>query len=85
MADLVFSRRFTAGEEIFRMGGSARNADIIERGKVQVSAIRDGQKVVIAELGKGEIFGEMSMIDDTPRPVTVIEDAEVIVMRRSRF
>jgi len=87
MAEMVFARRFTAGEEIFRLGDSARNAYIIERGKVEVSATRDGRKVVIAELGKGEIFGEMSMIDDAPRSatVTVIEDTEVIVIRRSRF
>ena len=87
MPQMIFSRRFAAGEEIFRMGNRGRNAYIIERGKVAISATREGENVFSAELGKGEIFGEMSMIDDAPRSATAtaIEDTEVIVIQRSRF
>ncbi len=87
MPEKIFSRRFAAGEEIFRMGDRGRNAYIIEHGNVEVSATRDGENVVIAELGKGEIFGEMSMIDDAPRsaPVTATEDTEVVVIERARW
>ncbi len=87
MPEKIFSRRFAAGEEIFRMGDRGRNAYIIEHGNVEVSATRDGENVVIAELGKGEIFGEMSMIDDAPRSATVTatEDTEVVVIQRSWF
>ncbi len=48
---------------------------------------RDGAVVVIAALGEGEIFGEMSMIDDAPRSATVTAtaDTEVLVIQRSRF
>ena len=63
----AISRRFAAGEEIFRVGDPAHNAYIIERGNVEVSTTRVGEKTVIAELGNAEIFGEMSMIDDAPR------------------
>ncbi len=87
MPEMVFSKRFAAGEEIFRIGDHGRNAYIIERGSVEVSVTRDGAVVVIAALGEGEIFGEMSMIDDAPRSATVtaIEDIEVLVIQRSRF
>ena len=87
MPEMIFSKRFAAGEEIFRMGDCGRNAYVIERGNVKVSAWRDGENVVIAELGKGEIFGEMSMIDDAPRSATITatEDTEVFVIQRSRF
>ena len=56
-------------------------------GKVEVSVTRDGAVVVIAALGEGEIFGEMSMIDDAPRSATVTAtaDTEVVVIQRSRF
>ena len=87
MPEMIFSKRFAGGEEIFRMGDRGRNAYIIERGRVEVSVTRDGENVIIAELGKGEIFGEMSMIDDAPRSATVTatEDTEVVVIQRSRF
>ena len=83
----AISRRFAAGGEIFRMGDPAHNAYIIERGNVEVSTTRVGEKTVIAELGNGEIFGEMSMIDDAPRSATVTatEDTQVIVIDRARF
>ena len=57
MPEMIFSKRFAAGEEIFRTGDRGRNAYIIERGKVEVSVTRDGAVVVIAALGEGEIFG----------------------------
>ena len=87
MPEMIFSRRFAAGEDIFRMGDLGRNAYIIERGKVEISVTRDGENVVIAECGKGEIFGEMSMIDDAPRSATATatEDTEVVVIKRSRL
>jgi len=52
-----------------------------------VSIPKNGDNVIIAELGDGEIFGEMSMIDDAPRSATVIAkvETEVIEIQRSRF
>ncbi len=87
MPETVFSRRYAADEVIFRNGDRGRNAYIIEAGRVEVSVERNGENVVIAELGVGEIFGEMSMIDDAPRSATVtaLEDTEVVVIQRWRL
>ena len=87
MPEMISSKTFAAGEEIFRIGDRGRNAYFIESGSVEVSILRDGEPFVIAELGVGEIFGEMSMIDDAPRSATVtaMEDTEVIEIQRSHF
>ncbi len=87
MPELIASKMFAAGEEIFRIGDRGRNAYFIESGSVEVSILRDGEPFVIAELGVGEIFGEMSMIDDAPRSATVTakEDTEVIEIQHSHF
>jgi len=87
MSERISSKRFAAGEEIFRIGDRGHNAYFIESGSVEVSILRDGGPITIAELGVGEIFGEMSMIDDAPRSATVTarEDTEVIEIQRSHF
>ena len=87
MPENIFIQKFSPGEEILRIGDQGRNAFFIENGRVEVYIIKNGKKLVIAELGAGEIFGEMSMIDDAPRSasVTAKVKTEVIVMERSRF
>jgi len=69
MAEMIFSRKYAAGEVIFRVGEDGRDAYVIESGRVQVTLPGgdgdDGDEVVIAELGPGEIFGEMP---SPPRP-----------------
>jgi len=86
MSKSVYSTQFAAGEEIFRSGDRGHNAYFIESGSVEVSIEKKGEKIVVAELEAGEIFGEMSMIDDAPRSATVtaLVDTEVIVIERSR-
>ena len=87
MPEFISSRTFAAGEEIFRIGDRGRHAYFIESGKVEISIPKNCDEVVIAELGIGEIFGEMSMIDDAPRSATVTTtvETEVIEIQRSRF
>lgn len=69
------------------MSDRGRNAYIIENGNVEVSTPRDGENLVIAEFGKGEIFGKMSMIDDAPRSATMTatEDPDLCVSLGSWF
>lgn len=87
MAQTVYSMTAPAGEVIFRQGEDGSVAYIIERGRVEISIEQDGRKLVVAELGDGEIFGEMSIIDDAPRSATVtaIEETELVVVQRARF
>lgn len=87
MPEKVFSKTYQAGDVIFHRGDRGEHALFIERGAVDVVIDKDGAEVVIAKLGKGEIVGEMSMIDDAPRSADVVatEETEVIVIQRSRF
>ncbi len=63
--------QFDPGETIIREGDVGESAYLIENGTVEVSRSRDDGKVILAALGAGEIFGEMSMIDDCPRGATI--------------
>lgn len=60
-------RKFAEHEVIFQEGDDGDCAYLIETGRVLVYLVKDGQEIPLKVLGRGEIFGEMSMIDHSPR------------------
>lgn len=82
-----YKKFFQAGEIIFREGDAAYCAYIIKSGSVEISAIGDDKKVVLAELSKGELFGEMAIIDDSPRwaTATALDDVVLTLITRDAF
>jgi len=60
-----------AGEVIFKEGSHGDAVYILSSGKVEISKIVEGKKIVFGILGPGEIFGEMSYLDPAPRSATV--------------
>lgn len=79
--------RFKAGDVIIRENDEGEAAYIIERGRVKVTREIDGREIRLAELGPGEPFGEMSMIDEKPRSATVtaLEDIVAREVHRETF
>ncbi|MBY0431915.1 MAG: Crp/Fnr family transcriptional regulator [Rhodospirillales bacterium] len=59
-----------AGTRIFLQGDQADAAYIIESGLVELLHDQGDDSTVIGLLGRGEIFGEMGLIDKQPRSVT---------------
>jgi CRP-like cAMP-binding protein len=75
-----------AGSRIFEAGTAAEGLYIVLSGKVHIIDERaDG--VVVAELGAGEFFGELSMLLDTvhKRSAVAIEETELLVLPRESF
>jgi len=60
--------RFGRGEVIFREGEPAQRLFLIDSGKVKLSiSSTAGQELLIGLLGRGQIFGELAVIDRGPR------------------
>lgn len=65
-------RRISAGAVVFREGETAENAYIVESGAIDIVRRAGADRIVLARLGPGEIFGEMALIDGSPRSATAI-------------
>jgi CRP/FNR family transcriptional regulator, cyclic AMP receptor protein len=71
VARLCTSCEYKAGEILFREGDPANAMYLILDGEVVMSiATRAGQEVVLATLRRGEFFGELAMLDGSPRSAT---------------
>jgi CRP/FNR family cyclic AMP-dependent transcriptional regulator len=82
-------QRYGKSEIIFEQGSTGTEMYLIHRGKVLLSVRQDEtQHVPLAVLNPGDFFGEMALVDDSPRSATasaVEDDTQLIVMDRSRF
>jgi len=79
--------RYKAGEVIFKEGDRSLEAYRILKGKVHITIRDDSKPVILAQLGEGDIFGEMGMVDDRPRSAAAhcVADTECELMTRSDF
>jgi len=74
-------KRFAAGEVIMRQGDTSDALHVITRGRVRVERAQASEPpLVLAELGVGEVVGEMGLLDLAPRSATVtaLEDTETL-------
>ena len=81
-------REFETGAALFRVGDQGNALYLVESGRVCISLTdTDGQRLTLAELGPGDFFGEMSVIDGWPRSAdaTVEETARLAVVEREEF
>lgn len=78
-------RNFAAGQTIFVEGDPGIDMILIESGRVEVSIISAaGRKSAIAQMGPGEVLGEIAALDGGPRSATVEAVSEVTGLVLSR-
>ncbi|GAC1588247.1 MAG: hypothetical protein NVS3B20_16210 [Polyangiales bacterium] len=63
---------FEPGELLIRSGETSTGLYLIASGRVDVTTTEDGEKLVIASLGPGEVVGEVGMILRRPSVADVI-------------
>ena len=75
-------KKIKAGTTLIHENSNSRKMFILKSGKVRVFKSHIGQKVTIATLGPGEVFGELSFFDAEPRSASVetVTDCEAIVI-----
>lgn len=64
---------FKPNQIIFKAGDPGVNMQLVLEGKVQTYITDDdGNKVVVGEIEKGEMFGELSLLDNEPRSASAV-------------
>ena len=73
---------------LFHAGDVGDAMYVIERGKVRICVrAADGHEVTLTELGRGDFFGEMALLDGQQRSANAViaEDARLAVLSREHF
>jgi len=85
LASVIDSKTVGAGQIIFNAGEFGDALYIVRSGEVELS-VKDtaGQKIVLTNVDKHEIFGELSMLDERPRSATALAltDSELLLLDR---
>ena len=88
LCHLLESLDCEAGAFLFRAGDQGDAMYLIERGKVRICVqATDGRQMTLAELDRGDFFGEMALLDGQRRSADalVAEDARLAVLSREHF
>ena len=75
---------FEPDEVIFKQGDRSEVAYVIESGRVEIFDASADNSLQIAVLGPGEIFGEMSLVDEMPRSHSARAVESVVARRMSQ-
>jgi len=87
LRDLLSTRDVISGDVLFRAGDEGDALYLIESGRIRISVKdEDERQIVLAELARGDFFGEMAIIDGKQRSADadVIEEGRLAVLSRER-
>jgi CRP/FNR family cyclic AMP-dependent transcriptional regulator len=78
-------RRFPTGAYVARQGEAGDSFHVVLHGSVRISVdSADGDEATLAILGRGESFGELSLLDGEPRSANAIANEPTATLRVSR-
>ncbi len=80
----IETRKIDPGRYIFREHESGDTAFIVKSGTVELFITIDDKQVHISDAIEGEMFGEMALIDDSPRMASAKAKTPVILMAISK-
>ena len=88
LCHLLESLDSKAGTFLCRAGDEGDAMYVIERGKVRICVqATDGHELTLAELGRGDFFGEMALLNGQRRSANAVvaEEARLAVLSREHF
>lgn len=83
----LYTKSVQIGSRVFAEGQIGDVAYVIESGVVEISTTEKGQSIALGILTQGQLFGEMALIDDSPRTATAtaLKDTILTVVSRDQL
>lgn len=80
-------KRVPMGKRVVAQGDKGRGLHVVLDGELDVSREDDGQMRTVAQLGEGDVFGEMSLLfgEKTSASVTALRNTTLLVLSRQGF
>src|SRR3954471_1579097 len=88
LASVVTRRHVVRGTTVMAAGDPIDSLYVVLSGRLKVMmSDSEGKEVILTLLGTGEVFGEMGIIDDSPRSASVValEACELLCVHRTDF
>jgi CRP/FNR family cyclic AMP-dependent transcriptional regulator len=88
LCDMLETVDCRTDQKLFSAGDAGNAMYLIETGEIKISVTgSDGQEITVAELGPGDFFGEMAMLDGQARSAnaTAVESARLASLSRKHF
>jgi CRP/FNR family cyclic AMP-dependent transcriptional regulator len=88
LAERIELLSYHPGDSVFEFGDQGHAMFIVRTGEVEIYVKNDqGEKIVLEVSRPGDIFGEISLLDDGPRTASVsaINDVELLRLDREHF
>lgn len=79
---------FRAGETVFLEGDAGEHAYIVDSGEIRISrSHHSGETLTLTHLKRGDLFGELALIDWQPRSASAVavSDSELMTLDRTTF
>ena len=88
LSQVAVRRRAGRNEQVVRAGEDAESLIVLLTGRAKVTNFdEEGREIILAWLGPGEFFGEMGLIDGSPRSASVVavEPCELLTIGKTEF
>ncbi|MGH8172872.1 MAG: DUF1003 domain-containing protein [Rhodanobacteraceae bacterium] len=85
LAEVIDLRRLTGGETLFTTGEPGESLYVVRAGEIELF-IKDtaGQKISLAIASPGEVFGELALLDRSPRTATAVALTDCTLLELDR-
>lgn len=80
LCELAREVRLAAGETLFEEGSQGDAAYVIEEGELEILKKDGGKNVLLAVRQRGDVIGEMSLLEDAPRMASARARGDVLVV-----